>query len=156
MKQYELMFVVDPSAEETTDDVKRRIEGIITGREGQIVSYDKLGKKRLAYPIAKQQYGLYFLANFRGDARIVQALDYFLRLNPSVIRHIVLSFSDKMLRLKELTEKVLREEAERMRLGGRPLPVAEGEAAAALAVAGEVAAVVLADNGGEPKSEIVE
>ena len=158
MKQYELMFIVDPSAEETVDDVKKRIEGIITGREGQVVSLDKLGKKRLAFPIARQQYGVYFLLNFRGDTRIVQALDYFLRLNPSVIRHMIISFSDKMLHLKGETEKVQREEAERMRLGGRPMAAADGVVAAAgeepksaVVVVAEVAA---ADE--EPKSAVVE
>ncbi len=121
MKRYELMFVINPSQEEGIDDVKKRIEGIITGREGTVVSFDKLGKKRLSYPIAKQLYGIYFLVNFKGDGRIVQALDYFLRLNPSVLRHIILSFTDKQLQLKELTERIQQEEVERMRRGGRPL-----------------------------------
>jgi small subunit ribosomal protein S6 len=169
MKQYELMFIVDPSAEETVDDVKKRIEGIITGREGQVVSLDKLGKKRLAFPIARQQYGVYFLLNFRGDTRIVQALDYFLRLNPSVIRHMIISFSDKMLHLKGETEKVQREEAERMRLGGRPMAAAESEATpvvtaeavaveATAAVTTEAAVVVVAEVaavGEEPKSAVI-
>lgn len=121
MKRYEVMYIADPANEEGIDEVKKKIEGIITGREGTIVSYEKLGKKRLAYTIAKRQYGVYFLIDFKGGPKIVNALDYFLRMNPVVIRSIVLAFSDKDLRLKEETERIQLEEAERMRQGGRPL-----------------------------------
>jgi len=133
MQHYELMFIADPAAEEGLDEVKQKIEGLITGREGSVVSYDKLGKKRLAYTVAKRQYGVYFLVNFKGNGKIVQALDYFLRLNPVVIRHIIIAFSEKQLALRQRTETVLAEEAERMRLGGRPvaLKIDEGEVIAA-------------------------
>ena len=127
MNFYELLYITDPSNDEGIEDVKKRIEGIITGREGSVISYDKLGKKRLAYPIQKRQYGVYFLVNFNGDGRIIQALEYFLRLNTVVLRHLILTLSEKQLRLKELTEKIQREEAERMRLGGRPLGLTDDE-----------------------------
>lgn len=120
MKHYELMYIVDPSAEEGIDEVKQKIEGIITGREGSVLSFEKLGRKRLSYTIAKHQYGVYFLVNFQADGRIVQALDYYLRLNPLVLRHIILAFSTKQIKLRQVTEQVQIEEAERMRLGGRP------------------------------------
>jgi len=120
MNHYELLYLTDPSNEDGVEDVKKRIEGIITGREGSVVTYEKLGKKRLAYPIQKRQYGVYYLVNLQGDGRIVQALDYFLRLNSLVLRHIILNLSEKQLKLKELTEKIQKEEDERMRRGGRP------------------------------------
>ena len=132
MNQYELMFIVSPSGEDGLDEIKQKIEGVITGREGALLSYEKLGKKRLAYPIAKQQYGIYFLANVKGDARIVHALDYFLRLHPNVIRHILISFSDKQLNLRVQTEKIQLEEAERMRQGGRPMGAGPEDVLAAI------------------------
>jgi len=141
MRHYELMFVADPSTEEVQDEIKKRLEGIITGREGVVISFEKLGKKRLAYPIAKNQYGVYYLVNLKGDGKIIQALDYFMRLNPNIIRHIVLSFSDKQLRLKERTDHIQAEEAERMRLGGRPLHSAEETVAAVAPVVETVATI---------------
>ncbi len=123
MKHYELMYIVDPSVEDGIDDIKQKIEGIITGREGSVMSFDKLGRKRLSYTITKHQYGVYFLVNFQADGRIVQALDYYLRLNPLVLRHIILAFSTKQIKLRQVTEQVQIEEAERMRMGGRPMPI---------------------------------
>jgi len=126
VKHYELMYIVDSAAEEGLDEVKQKIEGIITGREGVVASYDKLGKKRLAYTIAKRQYGTYYLVNFRGTGKIVGALEYYLRLNPIVLRHILLAFTEKDLGLRERTNAVQLEEAERMRMGGRPLGTRAG------------------------------
>ncbi|MDP8239747.1 MAG: 30S ribosomal protein S6 [Candidatus Hatepunaea meridiana] len=122
MIKYELLYVSDPSNDDGIEDAKKKIEGIITGRAGSVISYDKLGKKRLAYPIQKRQYGFYFLVNFKGDGKIVQALDYFLRLNTVVIRHLIIQLTEKQLDLKKLTVKIQKEEAERMRRGGRPIP----------------------------------
>lgn len=121
------MYIVDPNAEDRVDEVRQKIEGIITGREGSMVSFEKLGKKRLAYPIDKRQYGIYFLVNFEGDGRIIQAVEHFLLLNPITIRHIVLAFTAKEVSLLDATKRIQLEEAERMRMGGRPLN-AEGEA----------------------------
>ncbi len=121
MIHYELMYIIDPAAEDGVDAVKQKIEGIITGREGTILSYERLGKKHLAYPIAKRQFGVYYLVNLKGDGRIVQAVDQFLLLNPITLRHIILAFTDKDLGLREATERIQLEEAERMRMGGRPL-----------------------------------
>ncbi len=128
MKRYEVMYIVDSSNEDEIDDVKKKIEGIVTGREGSIISFEKVGKKRLAYQIAKRQYGIYFLINFMGDGRIVQALDYFFRLSSVVIRHIILVFTEKAIHLKQETERIQKEEAERMRQGGKPLQSNSDEA----------------------------
>ena len=127
MQRYEQMYICDPSSDEGIEDVKKRIEGIITGREGSVVSFEKLGKKRLAYPIQKRQFGVYQLVNFDGDGRIVQALEYFMRLNPIVIRYLIIRFSEKQLSLRDLTTKIQAEEAERMRRGGRPISSPENE-----------------------------
>jgi len=117
------MFILDPTLEEGIDEVKQKIEGIVTGREGTVITFEKIGRKRLAYPIAKHQYGIYYLVNLQGDGKIVQALDYFLRLSPVVLRHIILAFTPKDLRLRKLTRQIQQEEAERMRMGGKPLAV---------------------------------
>ena len=120
MRFYELMFVSDPSNDEGAETIKQKIEGIITDHEGSISSFDKLGKKRLAYPIAKRQYGIYNLVNFQGNATVVDPLETFLRLDSQVFRHIILVFSEKILKLRTETKKIQVEEDERMRRGGRP------------------------------------
>ena len=111
MKHYELMYIADSVSENHIVTVRQRIEGIITGREGTVHSIEKLGKKRLAYPIAKRQYGIYYLVTFDGTGPIVQTLESFLRLNTIVLRHIILDFSDKMRKLRSETQRIQVEEA---------------------------------------------
>lgn len=160
MKFYEMMYVVDPAAEDGVDAVKQKIEGIITGREGSVTSYERLGKKRLAYPIAKRQFGVYYLVNFHGDGKIIQALEQFLLVNPIVLRHIVLAFTEKDLKLRVETERILLEEAERMRMGGKPLKGAEDvieDSSAPITVKPEVIETpVPAETAGTETDEVVD
>lgn len=120
MRYYELMFISDPALEEGFDVIKQKIEGIVGSHEGSIDSFDKLGKKRLAYPISKRLYGIYNLVNFQGYPSVVSPLETFLRLNSQVFRHIILVFTEKTLKLRTETKRIQEEEDERMRRGGRP------------------------------------
>lgn len=127
MRNYELMYILDPSAEESELEVRQRVESLITGRDGVVITYERLGKKRLAYPIAKRNYGIYYLVNFKGDPRIVAPLENYLRFNTDVLRHMIILFTPKELALKEKTERVLAEEALRMKMGGKPLTLIKEE-----------------------------
>ncbi len=127
MKNYELMYVVDPALEDGGDAIKQKIESLITENEGSIVSFEKLGKKRLAYEIAKRQYGIYCLSDFRGEGKIIKAIEGYIRLTPAILRYIILAFSDRELQLREDTDRIQREEDERMRLGGKPMHLVEEE-----------------------------
>ena len=120
MRYYELMFISDPGVEEGSDVIQQKIEGIVGDHEGSITSFEKLGKKRLAYPITKRLYGIYNLVNFQGNATVVDPLETFLRLNSQILRHIILVFTEKTLKLRTETQRIQVEEDERMRRGGRP------------------------------------
>jgi len=47
------------------------------------------GKRRLAYEIQHHAEGYYFFYRFRGQDRVVNELDRQLRIDESVIRHMV-------------------------------------------------------------------
>lgn len=127
MRHYELMFILDPQSEDAEQEIRQRVEGAITSRDGTVVSYERLGKRRLAYPIKKRNYGIYYLVNFKGEGRVVGAVENFLRWNTDILRHIIINFSPKELALREKTERILAEEALRMRMGGKPLSLIKEE-----------------------------
>ena len=59
-RTYELMFIVDPTAGD--EDVVKLSEGvqkIITGQGGSITKTEMMGKRKLAYPIAKSEHAIY-------------------------------------------------------------------------------------------------
>lgn len=65
MLRYETLYLAVP---ELTADEATTIEGsldkVIQEYQGKMLSHDRWGKYRLAYPIRKNEYGIYFLARF--------------------------------------------------------------------------------------------
>ena len=90
MKAYELLYIVDPNAnEETRANVTARIDGAIVGQGGAIDNVDDWGKRKLAYEIDHLSEGNYILVNFHADPTHVQELDRVLRITDAVKRHMI-------------------------------------------------------------------
>ena len=90
MKAYELLYIVDPNAnEETRGNVTARIDGAIVGQGGAIDNVDDWGKRKLAYEIDHLSEGNYILVNFHADPTHVQELDRVLRITDAVKRHMI-------------------------------------------------------------------
>ena len=68
-----------------------------------ILETTRWGRKRLAYEIKKRNDGYYIVHVFEGDRNFISALDRELRLNPEVIRHLL------------VTVKLTEQDKERMR-----------------------------------------
>ena len=65
MMRYELLMLSVP--EITLDEAKTletHLERVIREAKGTIISFDRWGKYRLAYPVKKNDYGVYFLTRF--------------------------------------------------------------------------------------------
>lgn len=66
MNRYEALMLTVP---EITADEAKSIEQqfdrlVADNKKGSIISFEKWGKFRLAYPVKKNEYGVYFLARF--------------------------------------------------------------------------------------------
>ena len=90
MKAYELLYIVDPNAnDEVRANVTARIDGAIVGQGGSIDNVDDWGKRKLAYEIDHLSEGNYILVNFHADPTHVQELDRVLRITDAVKRHMI-------------------------------------------------------------------
>ena len=90
MREYELIFIVHPDLEETaTNEVVERIQGWITETDGKINKVDPWGKRRLAYPIQKQNEGQYFLLHVEIDPTSVAEIERNLRFLEPVMRFLI-------------------------------------------------------------------
>ncbi len=90
MKAYELLYIIDPSAnDEVRAAVAARIETAIAGQGGEIENVDDWGKRKLAYEIDGLSEGNYILVNFQADPTHVQELDRVLRITDAVKRHMI-------------------------------------------------------------------
>lgn len=95
MYRYEILMLAVP--EITQDEIKQledRLEKTIEGFKGSIISFERWGKYRLAYPIKKNDYGVYILVRFeiaeKPTALIEELKTIFaVKLNEIVMRHMI-------------------------------------------------------------------
>ncbi|MDO4798076.1 MAG: 30S ribosomal protein S6 [Coriobacteriales bacterium] len=92
MKAYELLYIVDPSAnEEVRAGVSARIDVAISNNGGKVDDVEDWGKRKLAYEIDGLSEGDYVLINFHADPTQIQELDRVLRINDAVKRHMIVA-----------------------------------------------------------------
>ena len=90
MRDYELIFIVHPDLEETaTNEVVERVQGWITEAGGKINKVDPWGKRRLAYPIRKQNEGQYFFLLVEMNPISVAEIERSLRFLEPVMRFLI-------------------------------------------------------------------
>ena len=89
MKNYELVYVVRPNAEdEVKEAVLNKIQEVISAN-GEVEKVDTWGNRKLAYQIAKFSEGFYVLVKFKASADLPKELDRNLKINENVIRHMI-------------------------------------------------------------------
>ena len=67
----------------------RYAENIVKSMGGAIVSTDKWGTKKLAYPIAYKNEAYYVLMTFEAGAEVVNELDRVAGISANVMRRII-------------------------------------------------------------------
>lgn len=91
MNDYELMTIIHPRL--SADEVKQMVETIeqrLTGAGGELISTDVWGRRRLAYPIEHLMEGTYVLFTFRLPPGQTRAIESWLRISESVLRHLLI------------------------------------------------------------------
>lgn len=102
MRQYETMVLLSPDLEE--EGVEERIgsfEKQISEGGGEILNVDRLGKKRLAYPINDQRHGNYFVITYKSEFKIIQEVERQLRLDEDAWRFMTIRMDADLLRKLE-------------------------------------------------------
>ena len=103
MRNYEIMFIVNPNAtEDEIDKINAQIEGIVTSGGGQIQKIEKMGKRRLAYDIDKFREGFYVLFAIGANGDIVKECERRLRVMDAVIRYITVRCDEEVRRFEKI------------------------------------------------------
>lgn len=107
-KNYELLYIVHPDLEGSTDKVTERVTAFIKKAGGEIASQEDWGKRKLAYKLAKNDYGVYVLVNFSVDSVKLHEVERDLRLSEEVLRSMIVAVPE----LKEVKVKPKKEKKE--------------------------------------------
>ena len=132
MLEYELMYVVPASfTDEEAGKAEQSVAGMLAKAGATPTKTTRLGKLRLAYPIARQTHGHYVLVRFTAESSALSELNNLLRLSPdTVIRHLILradEAGDEKYDLIPFQPVNVEERGDRSR---RPRPAKEGKVAA--------------------------
>lgn len=91
MNKYEALFIVKPELSgDELKDLFRHIDEAVTKHQGVISQSGPWGEKRkLAFPIAKYNEGIYYLMNFTLPPLAVKDIRHAYKLNESIIRVLI-------------------------------------------------------------------
>lgn len=91
MRDYELLFVINPKLnEEQKAEVIEKIKSIIEA-DGKVENVDVWGDRKLAYPIEKNVTGYYVVVTFQASADLPKELDRRIKISDDIMRHIIVS-----------------------------------------------------------------
>ena len=104
MRYYELLYIVNPNLEdEKVKNIIDEIGGEFNKYKALIINHNLWGKKRLAYPINKNKYGIYLLLQFSAEKfDFLKDFERFLILNKTVIRHQLVRLEEEPAKLENI------------------------------------------------------
>jgi len=89
MTTYEILLMVDPEqAEARQDEIVARARELVEKGGGSWRSHDAWGRRRLAYPIAHKEEGVYHLVVFDADPATLDEISRVLKIDDAVLRHM--------------------------------------------------------------------
>ena len=113
-RQYEVVFIVDPTADE--DEVTRLTDGfkqIVTDQGGTITKSETMGRRQLAYEILHKTEGSFWLLEIEGSGREIAELERRMRVNDRIIRYITVRVDEDRRRAEKFKAKRARKAEKR-------------------------------------------
>lgn len=89
MNQYEIAVLYDPGLEIDLEKATSRVEKIFTDNDGKVKNVDNWGKRKLAYPIKKNEHAIYVFYTLELPAGTVSKIESTLNITDEVIRFLI-------------------------------------------------------------------
>ena len=90
--KYEVVYIFDSALEETqVNEHLERFHELLKNPDfpDPVSSLSHWGKRTLAYPIKNKELGYYVVAQFEPDATLLDEFERILKLEESVLRHLI-------------------------------------------------------------------
>jgi small subunit ribosomal protein S6 len=94
-REYETIFIVHPDAgTEVIDRVSGRCREVVGRLSGKLLKAENWGRRRLAYPVKKQEKGIYLYLRYLGYSDMVHELERNLRMLDPVLKHMTVKIDE--------------------------------------------------------------
>lgn len=88
--KYEMIYLIDTSiAEEAREALITKFEDTVKNLGGTVVSTDKWGVKKTAYPINYKSEAFYVLMTFEADGSAIKELDRIAGITDGIMRRMI-------------------------------------------------------------------
>jgi small subunit ribosomal protein S6 len=102
MRVYEVLFIVAPNIEESDiDTLVTQLSDVATNQGARIAKIDRMGRRRLAYPIGKFNDGHYVVFTIEGSGAEIAELERRMRVTDAVIRYITIRIDEDLKRAEK-------------------------------------------------------
>lgn len=89
MAQYEIAVLYHPDLEVDLTKAEERVTKILTDNGGKVTATDNWGKRKLAYPIAKNEHAVYVFYTAEIPGESVKKIEALLNITDEVIRYLI-------------------------------------------------------------------
>ena len=87
IQAYETMVILSPGlTKEEADKLVDKYADVIKAQQGEVTKIDRMGKRKIAYEMKKQQEGTYALLIFNAQGGCVAELERQMRLSDEVLK----------------------------------------------------------------------
>lgn len=114
MKNYELTVLIHPDLEMNLEPATSKIKELIEKHGGKIVKEENDGKKRLAYPIKKQDFAVYCYYEVELPADAPLKIESAFNITDEILRHLLVRVDERKLKYeaKQAARRAHNEEHE--------------------------------------------
>jgi len=89
MRYYETAFLIAPTlSEEETEQFISQMESVVKKKKGRMIHIDKWGKRKLAYPIKRNDSAFYVFFYYEGGPETYTELERQFKQKEAVIRYL--------------------------------------------------------------------
>lgn len=87
MREYEIVYILDPTLDQ--DAVDAKLEAFHAALGGEVATVDHWGVRQLAYPIEKSQTGYYVIVHVAADPAGLPEFERLLKLDEETMRYLL-------------------------------------------------------------------
>ena len=117
-RQYEVVFIVNPTADEEVSKLTEGFSQIVTDQGGVVTKAETMGKRGLAYEIDHHKDGTFVLLEIEGSGREIAELERRMRVNDRILRYLTVRVDEDRRRAEKLKDRRARKAAKRPERGG--------------------------------------
>ena len=94
MKKYEAVIILNPNLSSKVTTFTKDFEKLLNSNSFNIVKYEDVGRRQLAYSINNHNKGHYLLFNIEGDPIKLIEIENKIKYDESIIRHLFIAVKE--------------------------------------------------------------